>query len=62
MLEEQAYPFEEKAISLHKKNIQLLERGIYNDWIAKSIAQLGKLVPVRYAKVEKGEDYVATVY
>lgn len=55
LLEEQAYPFEEKAIKLHQKNLELLRRGIYNDWVDKSINQLGKLVPIRYSKAEKGE-------
>lgn len=60
LLEEQAYPFEEKSISLHKKNIELLRRGIYNEWIDKSINQLGKLLPIQYAKTEVGEAYVAS--
>ncbi len=60
LLEEQAYPFEEKAINIHKKNLQLMEQGIYNDWVGKSIEQLGKLMPARYAKVERSEAYVAS--
>jgi hypothetical protein len=36
-LEEQAYPFEEKAIKLHEKNLELLSVGVYNAWIDKSI-------------------------
>lgn len=60
LLEEQAYPFEEKSISLHKKNIELLRRGIYNEWIDKSINQLGELLPIQYAKTEVGEAYVAS--
>jgi TolA-binding protein len=58
LLEEQAYPFEEKSIKLHKKNIELLQRGIYNEWIEKSINQLGKLLPVQFAKTEVGEAFV----
>ena len=60
LLEEQAYPFEEKSITLHKKNIALLRRGIYNEWIEKSINQLGKLLPIQYAKTEAGEAFVAS--
>lgn len=55
LLEEQAYPFEEKAIEIHETNVQRVRDGIYNDWVKKSFAALGKLRPVRYAKVEKGE-------
>ena len=52
ILEEQAYPFEEKGINIHKKNIELLSVGIYSQWIDKSLAKLGELVPGRYAKYE----------
>lgn len=62
LLEEQAYPFEEKAINLHKKNLDLLRRGFYNEWVGKSITELAKLVPVRYARTEQGEGYVASPY
>lgn len=61
LLEEQAYPFEEKAITLHGKNLQFMRKGFYNEWIDKSIEQLGKLVPIRYAKPEHGESVVTSV-
>ncbi|RKZ68677.1 MAG: hypothetical protein DRQ44_04090 [Gammaproteobacteria bacterium] len=52
VIEDQAYPFEEKAISVHEKNMELLDVGIYNKWIDKSIAKLSLLLPARYAKTE----------
>ena len=52
ILEEQAYPFEEKGINIHKKNIELLSVGVYSQWIDKSLKKLGELVPGRYAKYE----------
>ncbi|WP_303722874.1 tetratricopeptide repeat protein [Malonomonas rubra] len=52
-IEEQAYPFEEKAIVVHESNLELMGIGVYNDWIAKSLQKLAKLVPVRYAKPEQ---------
>ena len=55
MLEEQAYPFEEKAIELHEINARRVRGGVYDEWVKKSFAALAKLRPVRYAKVEKGE-------
>jgi outer membrane protein assembly factor BamD (BamD/ComL family) len=55
LLEEQAYPFEEKAIEVHEANVHRVRDGIYNDWVKKSFAALGELRPVRYAKIEKGE-------
>ncbi len=60
-LEEQVYPFEEKAISLHEKNLELLGRGVYNAWIDKSIARLAKLVPARYAKFEESMEFVERI-
>lgn len=57
-LEEQAYPFEEKAISLHEKNLELLRAGVYNAWIDKSLDRLAQLVPARYAKAEDGVPFV----
>ncbi len=55
MLEEQAYPFEEKAIELHEINARRTRAGVYDDWVKKSFAALAKLRPVRYAKAERGE-------
>lgn len=52
ILEEQAYPFEDKGINIHKKNIELLSVGVYSKWIDKSLKKLGVLVPGRYAKYE----------
>ncbi|GIX21495.1 MAG: hypothetical protein KatS3mg121_0278 [Gammaproteobacteria bacterium] len=62
LLEEQAYPFEEKAIAIHQKNLELLTRGVYNPWILKSLDRLAELVPARYAKREKQEPYFASIY
>lgn len=53
MLEEQAFPFEEKAIALHETNIKQLHGGFYNDWIKKSITALAKLMPARYSRMER---------
>jgi outer membrane protein assembly factor BamD (BamD/ComL family) len=59
-LEEQAFPFEERAIDVHQKNIDLVKLGIYNKWVEKSFARLAKLVPARYAKFEESSGYVET--
>jgi len=61
VLEEQIYPFEEKAISVHEKNMELLDLGIYNEWIDKSIDKLAVLLPARYAKPEEAVQYVETI-
>ncbi len=60
-LEEQAYPFEEKAIALHEKNLELLGTGVYNAWIDRSLAKLAQLVPARYAKVEESPGFVEAI-
>jgi tetratricopeptide (TPR) repeat protein len=59
-LEEQAYPFEEKAIEVHQKNTDLVKLGLYNKWVEKSFGKLAKLVPARYAKFEESSGYVET--
>lgn len=58
MLEEQAYPFEEKAIGLYETNAKRTAQNIYTEWVQKSLAALSKLVPGRYQKPEKSEVYV----
>ncbi len=61
LLEEQSFPFEEKAIEVHRVNLERLSQGVWDPWVAKSIASLAELVPVRYARVEKGEAYVESI-
>jgi cellulose synthase operon protein C len=61
LLEEQAFPFEEKAIELHQVNTQRTRDGIYDPWIQRSFDVLAKLNPARYAKAEIGEDHVSTL-
>ncbi|MBF6023992.1 tetratricopeptide repeat protein [Lysobacter niastensis] len=49
-LDEMAFPFEEKAIGLHEKNIELMEAGVHGPWIEKSLERLATLMPARYAR------------
>jgi cellulose synthase operon protein C len=60
-LEGEAFPFEEKAISIHEKNLELLGSGVYNPWIDKSLARLAELSPGRYAKFETSSGPVASI-
>ena len=53
MLEEQAFPFEEKAIEVHEINAKRTADGIYDNSVRDSIAALGKLRPARYDKAER---------
>ena len=52
LLEEQAFPFEEKAIELHETNAQRTGDGVYDEWVQRSFDVLAKLKPARYAKTE----------
>ncbi|KAF0192262.1 MAG: hypothetical protein FD165_887 [Gammaproteobacteria bacterium] len=61
LLEEQAFPFEEKAIEIHEINARRVANGIYNEWVRKSFAGLSKLMPARYSKSEKGELYIEAI-
>jgi len=57
LLEEQAYPFEEKALGFYKENLDNVKSGIYNQWIKNSLQKLAVMVPARYNKKEKQEAY-----
>jgi TolA-binding protein len=61
LLEEQAFPFEEKAIQLHQVNTARVKEGTYDEWVQKSFAALAQLNPGRYAKVEIGEQQVDSI-
>jgi tetratricopeptide (TPR) repeat protein len=60
-IEEQAYPFEEKAIKVHQSNLALITKGVYNEWIEKSLQKLAKLVPARYDKPEETGDVIGSL-
>jgi len=61
LLEEQAFPFEEKAIAIYEINAQRARQEIYDQWVKRSFAALAKLRPVRYAKSEKGEGMIRAI-
>jgi tetratricopeptide (TPR) repeat protein len=61
LLEEQAFPFEEKAIKLHEVNIARAKDGPDDEWVQKSFAALAQLNPGRYGKVEIGEQQVESI-
>jgi hypothetical protein len=60
-IEEQAYPFEEKAIEVHESNLKLIARGVYNDWVDKSLQKLAVFMPARYAKSETSSRIVSSL-
>lgn len=61
LLEEQAFPFEEKAIQTFETNLKRISQGVYDEWIAKSYKALAQIAPAKYGKREKGEDSYATL-
>ncbi|MGI9238256.1 MAG: tetratricopeptide repeat protein [Woeseiaceae bacterium] len=62
LLEEQAFPFEEKAIELHTANTNRASDGVYDEWVRMSFDRLAGLMPARYAKKERSEDVVTALY
>jgi outer membrane protein assembly factor BamD (BamD/ComL family) len=62
LLEEQAYPFEEKSINIHESNVGRVSEGTFDEWIKKSFEELRKLSPIRYAKSEKSESTALYLY
>ena len=62
LLEEQAFPFEEQAISLHEINLQKAWSGTYDDWVKSSFSELARLMPGRFAKVEEVARYAQAIH
>jgi tetratricopeptide (TPR) repeat protein len=52
LLEEQAFPFEEQAITTHEINTKRVRDDVYDEGVKKSFAALAELKPGRYAKTE----------
>ncbi len=61
MLEEQAFPFEEKATELHEVNAKRTTSGIYDKWVKDSFSALATLRPVRYGKTERSEGVIDAI-
>jgi TolA-binding protein len=61
LLEEQAFPFEEKAIKLHEVNAARAKEGTYDEWVQRSFTALAQLNPGRYGKAEIGEQQVESI-
>ncbi len=57
LLEEQAFPFEEKAIGLHESNAARVVDGLYDASVRRSFDALATLKPARYSKLETPEEF-----
>ncbi|MEM7079510.1 MAG: tetratricopeptide repeat protein [Pseudomonadota bacterium] len=62
LLEEQAFPFEEQAISLHQINMQRAWEGVYDDWVQRSFTELARLMPGRFNKPELEVQYASAIH
>lgn len=61
LLEDQAYPFEEQAISIHELNVARAQNGIYDDSVRQSYTALAGLLPARFGKTERTETWIAAL-
>jgi tetratricopeptide (TPR) repeat protein len=61
VIEEEAFPFEERAIEVHEKNLELLSAGVFNGWVERSLDKLADLMPGRYAKFELSTGFLASL-
>jgi len=56
LLEEQAAPFEERAVTAYETNVRRTqELGVYDAWVEKSFERLAVLRPARYRRQERTE-------
>lgn len=59
-LDDMSFPYSEKAIGLHEKNIELMQAGVYDEWTEKSLSRLAELKPARYARAEVSSGFVGS--
>lgn len=57
LIEDQAYPIEEKAIEIFSSNSDRVLNNIYTDWVKRSFEALAALQPARYNKQEAIEPW-----
>jgi tetratricopeptide (TPR) repeat protein len=61
-LEEEAFPFEERAIEVHEANVSLMiSANVYNSSVRQSLERLAALVPGRYAKAEQSIGFLGAL-
>jgi len=62
VLEEEAFPFEERSIAVHEKNLELMASGgVYDVWIERSLERLAERMPGRYAKSEISTGFLTSL-
>lgn len=58
LLEDKAFPFEDKAIEFYEANMSHIKDGVYNKWVKQSHNQLKVLFPARYKRTAKLDGYI----
>ncbi len=58
LLEDKAFPFEDKSIEFFEINLARIKDGHYNEWIQKSRSELKVLFPVRYNREPKIDSFI----
>lgn len=59
LLEDQAFPFEDKAIEFYETNMARSRDAIFNTWLQQSRSKLSELFPTRYTREFKIEGYIS---
>ena len=62
LLEDQAFPFEDKSIEFFEINLSRVKDGHYNSWIKQSHEQLVGLFPTRYNRKIKMDSYINVLH
>ena len=62
LLEEIAYPFEEKSIEVHQANAERAWQNIYDQWVQKSFKALAEIEPAKYNKAEHVPEAIDAIF
>jgi len=62
LLEDQAFPFEDKSIEFFEINLSRVKDGLYNKWIKLSHKELLGLFPTRYKRSPKVDPYINVLH
>lgn len=62
LLEDIAFPFEEKAIEIHTNNAQRSWQDVFDTWVEKSFSALAELDPAQYNKKERESHAIPAIY
>lgn len=62
LLEDRAYPFEEKAIEFFEANLSHIKDGVNNQWVQNSLRRLEEIYPARYKREVKVDAYINVIH